>query len=68
VVYGVSQPDESDEKYSIPPSRVIINDETLWEGEETPGVFVTEADKVRVARALEAQMVPEMGVGLMSSM
>jgi hypothetical protein len=29
-----------------PPARVIINDETLREGEETPGVFVSVADKI----------------------
>jgi len=46
-----------------PPARVIINDETLREGEETPGVFVSVADKVKVARALQAAGVPEIVVG-----
>jgi isopropylmalate/homocitrate/citramalate synthase len=45
------------------PKRVIINDETLREGEETPGVFVTVADKVRVAQALQEAGVPEIVVG-----
>lgn len=48
---------------TMPPARVIVNDETLREGEETPGVYVTVADKVRVARALEAAGVPEIVVG-----
>jgi isopropylmalate/homocitrate/citramalate synthase len=46
-----------------PPVRVIINDETLREGEETPGVYVSVADKVKVARALQAAGVPEIVVG-----
>jgi len=45
------------------PKRVIVNDETLREGEETPGVYVTDADKVKVARALQEAGVPEMVVG-----
>ena len=48
---------------TTPPARVIINDETLREGEETPGVYVSVADKVKVARALEAAGVPEIVVG-----
>lgn len=50
------------EAAGIPP-RVIINDETLREGEETPGAYATSADKVRIARALEAAGVPEIVVG-----
>jgi len=45
------------------PARVIINDETLREGEETPGVYVSDADKVKVARALEEAGVREIVVG-----
>lgn len=48
---------------TTPPNRVIINDETLREGEETPGVYVTVDDKVRIARALQEAGVPEMVVG-----
>ena len=45
------------------PQRLIINDETLREGEETPGVYVSDADKVKVAHALQAAGVPEIVVG-----
>lgn len=46
-----------------PPKRIIINDETLREGEETPGAFATTEGKVKIARALEAAGIKEMVVG-----
>ncbi len=62
-VHGTPQYLRGDEGTTTPPARVIVNDETLREGEETPGVYVTDADKVRVARALQETGVPEIVVG-----
>lgn len=46
-----------------PPARVIVKDETLREGEETPGVSLSLDEKLEVAKALEAAGVPEIEVG-----
>jgi isopropylmalate/homocitrate/citramalate synthase len=39
------------------PERVFIYDETLWEGAQTPAVFLTYVEKVKLAK-----MMDEMGV------
>lgn len=49
------------------PQRVTIKDETLREGEETPGVYLTLEKKLRIARALEEIGVKEMEVGYAGS-
>jgi isopropylmalate/homocitrate/citramalate synthase len=46
-----------------PPPKVIIKDETLREGEETPGVVLTLEDKLRVASALAEIGIQEVEVG-----
>ncbi|MCL5935067.1 MAG: hypothetical protein M1543_00990 [Firmicutes bacterium] len=47
------------------PKRVYVFDETLREGEETPGVNMTIQDKVEIARLLEEIGVTELNVGYM---
>jgi len=49
------------------PNKVIIKDETLREGEETPGVYLTLEKKLRIARALEEIGVREIEVGYAGS-
>lgn len=45
------------------PSRVTICDQTLREGEETPGVTLSLADRLEIARKLEEVRIPEIEVG-----
>jgi isopropylmalate/homocitrate/citramalate synthase len=45
------------------PERVIICDETLREGEETPGVCLSLDDRLQMARHLEEVNIPELEVG-----
>lgn len=45
------------------PAKVTLSDETLREGEETPGVYLSIEDKMRVAEALEAIGVAEIETG-----
>ncbi len=45
------------------PAKVTLSDETLREGEETPGVYLSIEDKMRVAEALEAIDIPEIETG-----
>ena len=45
------------------PSEVTICDQTLREGEETPGVTLSLADRLEIARKLEEVRVPEIEVG-----
>jgi isopropylmalate/homocitrate/citramalate synthase len=45
------------------PARVTIVDETLREGEETPGVYLDLARRTRVAELLEEAGVPEIEIG-----
>lgn len=45
------------------PDRVIICDETLREGEETPGVYLSLEDRLEIARKLEEVNIPEIEVG-----
>jgi len=45
------------------PDRVIICDQTLREGEETPGVCLSLGDRLEIARKLEEVEIPEIEVG-----
>jgi isopropylmalate/homocitrate/citramalate synthase len=45
------------------PDGVIICDETLREGEETPGVRLTRRSRLDIATKLEAAGIPELEVG-----
>lgn len=45
------------------PEKVIIKDDTLREGEETPGSYFTIDQKVEIAKALEEMGIPEIEVG-----
>jgi len=45
------------------PEKVIIKDDTLREGEETPGTYFTIDQKVEIAKVLEEMGIPEIEVG-----
>jgi len=45
------------------PQKVIIKDDTLREGEETPGTYFTIDQKVEIAKILEEIGIPEIEVG-----
>jgi 2-isopropylmalate synthase len=45
------------------PEKVIIKDDTLREGEETPGSYFTIDQKIEIAKALEDMGIPEIEVG-----
>ncbi|MFX1411030.1 MAG: hypothetical protein ACFFA6_11810 [Promethearchaeota archaeon] len=45
------------------PKKVIIKDDTLREGEETPGTYFTIDQKVEIAKLLEEMGIPEIEVG-----
>ncbi|MFX0188340.1 MAG: hypothetical protein ACFE8A_11465 [Candidatus Hodarchaeota archaeon] len=45
------------------PEKVIIKDDTLREGEETPGTYFTIEQKVEIAKLLEEMGIPEIEVG-----
>lgn len=44
--------------------QIVINDNTLLDGEHTPGVSFRDTDKVAIAQALEAAGVDELTAGL----
>jgi hypothetical protein len=45
------------------PKKVIIKDDTLREGEETPGSYFTIEQKIEIAKLLEEMGIPEIEVG-----
>jgi methanogen homocitrate synthase len=55
--------DEVRRSFSLPP-RVQVHDATLRDGEQTPGVVFTVADKVAIAEALAAVGVDRIEAGM----
>ncbi|MDH4264980.1 MAG: hypothetical protein OEW45_05020, partial [Deltaproteobacteria bacterium] len=49
------------------PSEVILCDVTMRDGEQTPGVAFTLAEKIELAKELEAIGVPQIQVGVPGS-
>ena len=55
--------DESVRSQMNLPDKVIIKDDALREGEETPGTYFTIDQKIEIAKALEEMGIPEIEVG-----
>src|SRR4029453_9389962 len=55
--------DEGRRSFSLPP-RVQIHDATLRDGEQTPGVVFSVADKIAIAQALAAVGVDRIEAGM----
>ena len=45
------------------PNKVVVCDQTLREGEETPGVCISLSDRLEIARKIEEVGIPEIEVG-----
>jgi homocitrate synthase NifV len=52
------------EWHSFQPQAVVINDTTLRDGEQSPGLAFTAEEKVHIALLLEAAGIPEIEVGI----
>ena len=48
----------------VPGHQVLIHDATLRDGEQTPGVVFRKADKVAIAKALDAVGVDRIEAGM----
>jgi homocitrate synthase NifV len=48
----------------MPDTKIIVNDTTLRDGEQTAGVAFTTEEKIAIARALANAGVPEMEIGI----
>ncbi len=48
----------------MPTPAIIINDTTLRDGEQSAGVAFTIAEKIAIARSLDAAGIPEMEIGI----